>query len=130
MTCSGREAVRGGELGEVGAEVAAVADGDFDGARRRKRNGVEAVEVLVQRAFKIGVAGLQRIELDEQGSVGGMQIADVGKRLGFEQAQKFEHAFAGFGRDGFTEIDEQGLIAGELESRARRVGGHLRRGGS
>ena len=46
-----------------------------------------------------------------------MQIADAGDRLRFEQPEQFQHALAGFRCNGLTEIDQQRLIAGGLESR-------------
>src|ERR1700722_12192563 len=59
----------------------------------------------------------ERIEFDQQGTVGGMKVADRVYRLRLQQAKQLQHALMSFKIDLPAKRDEKGLIACGAEQR-------------
>src|SRR5271165_3688041 len=103
---------------QIGAELTAVADGNFDEARGRGRNFFGAMLAGTKKSFDLGVIDLQRVEFDQKRTVSGLQIAQPGRRLGLQETEDANDAAMRGQRDLLAKIDEQGLVACSAESQA------------
>jgi hypothetical protein len=115
------------DISEIGAKFPAVAHGDFELARCRKNDVLQAVEIGTENRFEFIMAQFQHVEFDEQGAVGGMKIADAGNGLQLEEMQETADAAMSLECDLLAEGNQQGLIACGLESGAAGVHGGAHR---
>jgi hypothetical protein len=108
----GRHSVHGRHVIEVRPEFAAIADGDFDLFRRRKRRVVQAREEGTELRLQFTMIEPQRIKLDQQRAIGGMEIANPfdGSRL--QKTKQLHHALMAIERDLPAKRDKQRLVAG------------------
>lgn len=108
-----------GYFGEVGSEFASVAGGNLQFARRGQRSVGHSVEIAREGSFEFGVGESQRVEVEEDGTVGGVKVADAGDGLGFEEVQELADLMVSFERDVVAEVNEQRSVAGGLEAGER-----------
>jgi hypothetical protein len=90
---------------QIWSVLSAITNWDFDFTRLRQTYIFDASNVLPQDIFQFVVMPLQRIKFDEDGVVGGMQIAHACNRFHFEQAQKFSDVVMSVKRDLLTEVN-------------------------
>ena len=93
-------------VGEVGAGIAAIPHRDFDGAGFDFGRGFGCGEALPDQAFDLGGSAAARVEINEHGGKGRMEVEDS-RRQGREAPQKTQDLTVGLKRDLFAETDKQ-----------------------
>ena len=113
----GGKSVQLRDVVQVRPKFAAVADGDFDVAQRRKDGAIHALDTAAKRFLERLVTNFQGIEFHEHRTVRRMEIANAADRLQFQEADKSPHVFVDCEADLIAKRNQQGLVAGDLESR-------------
>lgn len=120
------QANRTGGFVKVGAEVAAVANGDLHNAWFASMRQFALEVMATQSGFNGCVIDDARIEGDHKRSVGGLNIAQPRGRTLLKPAEELQDALVGRQTDVVAEIDEHGLVTGGAESHALRLTGRIR----
>lgn len=110
------ELVKARDFLEVQAKLEVVADGDLEGFALYSARGFGTLLMFAQARLDSGVVDESRIKRNQQGTVGGLQVAQPGRRISLERAQEFQDTFMRGQADFFAEIDEDGLIACRAKS--------------
>src|SRR5215469_1262824 len=98
--------------GEIRGEVAVIANWDFEGRGGFSKGRQGAAEQRSYDALQLLMREAKRIEINEQGSIRGMQVANTRILELLDRMKQSDHPTVGGERNFISQSNEEGRIAG------------------
>ena len=112
--------MHGRHLAQIGPKFSSVAHGNLDLLRRRKRRFPQAGKVGHQPRLHFVMIESERIKLDQQRAIGGMEITKPLNGFGLQQMKQLQHALMAVERDVLAKRNKKRLVACGSELRGTR----------